>query len=487
MLQPKVEGIRIGRWLSLGYIVPTVVIVASGIAIWPQMRMLHDKTDAYSNFVADLERIDEMSLNVQIASRATRGYLLSPEPISLDTYRTAQARLLELERELESSSLSAEQQEIFATLYEDVAALDALNDRITNLVSAGNAEAALELWQSDDGREIIERISQQFDRIRARQVERVDLLESEQQQSLNTLMIVAGVASLTLIAVAVALNVAISNLISKQLARASSSIVSSSAQIAATVAAQERSTNQQAASVNETTTTMDELNASARQVLEKAEAATASAREALEESEAGTRAVESTLESMMLLKDKVGAIAQQILHLNEQTNQIGNISTLVSDLANQTNMLALNAAVEAVRAGEHGRGFSVVASEIRKLADRSKQSAGQIGGLVADIQSAIGSTVMVTDEGTKTVDAGVARSQETSEALSNVRNASDRVVLNNQQITLTIEQQAAAIQQVVDAMNALNSAAHESASGISQVRTGTELLNNAAEDLTTIV
>jgi hypothetical protein len=110
---------------------------------------------------------------------------------------------------------------------------------------------------------------------------------------------------------------------------------------------------------------------------------------------------------MNALREKVDAIADQILRLSEQTNQIGGISGLVSDLANQTNMLALNAAVEAVLAGEHGKGLAVVSGEIRKLADQSRKSAEKINALVADIQTAINSTVMVTDEGTKTVEEGV--------------------------------------------------------------------------------
>ena len=87
--------------------------------------------------------------------------------------------------------------------------------------------------------------------------------------------------------------------------------------------------------------------------------------QALKSTERGTLAAEQTLESMIILKENVKAIAQQIMRLNEQTNQIGNISSVVTDLANQTNILALNAAVEAVRAGENAKGFNVLATEIR--------------------------------------------------------------------------------------------------------------------------
>jgi methyl-accepting chemotaxis protein len=177
----------------------------------------------------------------------------------------------------------------------------------------------------------------------------------------------------------------------------------------------------------------------------------------------------------------------QIMQLSEQTDRIGNISSVVSDLANQTNMLALNAAVEAVRAGEHGKGFGVVASEIRKLSDRSKKSATQINLLVADIQKAINSTVMVTDEGTKTVESGVNIASETAAAFAGVANAINNVVLSSQQVSLNAKQQAVAIEQVVEAMNSLNQAAAQTASGITQTKVGTQKLNEAALDLKAII
>ena len=178
-------------------------------------------------------------------------------------------------------------------------------------------------------------------------------------------------------------------------------ITTSSNEIATATEQQATASNEQAASVNETTTTMDELGASSRQSEEQAESASTAAQEVLQLAENGNHAVEDTVSAMMELKNKVLAIADQTMRLSEQTTQIGNISDLVSDLAQQTNMLALNASVEAVRAGEHGKGFSVVAEEIRKLADQSKGSAEKISALVSDIQNAINTTVMVTDEGTK--------------------------------------------------------------------------------------
>ncbi|HEY9694053.1 MAG TPA: methyl-accepting chemotaxis protein [Oculatellaceae cyanobacterium] len=204
---------------------------------------------------------------------------------------------------------------------------------------------------------------------------------------------------------------------------------------------------QQASSVNQTTSTMDELNASSQASASQAEAAAAGTREVLSLVDGNQQTDNSQVYQESSLREKVGQIGEEIKHLSEQTQQIGMISTLVSELANQTNMLALNAAVEAVRAGEHGKGFGVVASEIRKLADQSKKSAERINALVQDIQRATNSTVKVTEEGRNIVESVVA--------------AVNNIATNSQQISLNAKQQAIAIQQVVAGMNDLNQGARK--------------------------
>ena len=265
--------------------------------------------------------------------------------------------------------------------------------------------------------------------------------------------------------------------------QSTTSIASSSTQIASTMEQQERTINEQATAVSQTTATMEELGASSRQSTEQAEASASGARQALDLTEEGNQAVEQTLSGISTLKEQVGAIAEQIMRLSEQTGQIGLVSDLVRNLANQTNMLALNASVEAVRAGEQGKGFSVVAGEIRKLADQSKQSAEKINNLVREIQASINSSVMVTDEGTKKASEGIRLAKETAQTFNELADAVNNVFLNSQQISLTNKQQAVAVQQVVAAMSQLNSAAQESASGINQVKVSTKQLDAAAKHL----
>lgn len=275
--------------------------------------------------------------------------------------------------------------------------------------------------------------------------------------------------------------------ISERLGQIARDLNQFSAEMAQTMELQEQNTAQQAAAVNQTTTTMDELSASSRQSAEQAGAAAIDAGQGLGLAESGLKAAENTESVMSMLSLKVNDMQSQIGNLTEKTNQIGNISKLVADLANQTNMLALNAAVEAVRAGEHGKGFSVVAQEIRKLADQSKASTASIDNLVADIQIAIDSTVMVTQEGRRTVENGMTIARDTAKTFRGLTEAIDNISLSVQQISLNAKQQALAIQQVVDTMSNINYTASQTAMSISQVKGGSEKLNHMIQSLQKIV
>ncbi|MEG4634824.1 methyl-accepting chemotaxis protein [Microcoleus sp. AR_TQ3_B6] len=183
----------------------------------------------------------------------------------------------------------------------------------------------------------------------------------------NTGFLVSAVLVGALLGIAIALLAAflIYSGIAKTISHAVNAIASYSTEIAATVEQQEDTATQQSSYVNQTAITIDELGAASQQSAKLAQAGAECEPQALKIAERETLAVEPTLESMIILKENVKAIAQQIMRLNQQTNQIGNISSVVTNLANQTNILALNAAVEAGRAGENAKGFKVLATEIR--------------------------------------------------------------------------------------------------------------------------
>jgi methyl-accepting chemotaxis protein len=275
--------------------------------------------------------------------------------------------------------------------------------------------------------------------------------------------------------------------VAKTLTSSTTAVASTSTQIASAVEQQERYLAEQAASVNETTTTIEELGASSRQAAEQADASAAGAQQAISISGDGSKIVSRTMVGISDLRNKVEAIADKIMQLSEQTAQISTISDLVADIANQTNMLSLNAAVEAARAGEQGKGFAVVAGEVRKLAEQSKKSADKINLLVSEVQASINSTVMVTDEGTKTAQESIRLAEETADAFNGIASSINNVFLNSQQIALSAKQQAVAVQQAVSAMNAINLGAKETSAGVIQVKAATKDLAGTAKELQAIV
>ncbi len=187
------------------------------------------------------------------------------------------------------------------------------------------------------------------------------------------------------------------------------------------------------------------------------------------------------------MQEKVEKIAEEIFLLSEHTSQIENITRLVSDLANQTNLLALNAAIEAVRAGEHGKGFAVVAGEIRKLADQSKSSAEKINVLLLDIQKTTKSTVLVTQDGTKTVQLVKMHAQGAIDSFAKVRKAVDSAYQSATQIMENVQQQAKAVKPVIEAMSELNEGAKETAQGIHETKEGVQTLKKIADNLQAMV
>lgn len=299
--------------------------------------------------------------------------------------------------------------------------------------------------------------------------------------------IMMGLITAISIIVLLGISFTITGSIKRSINDAVNTISSTSTEISATVEQHEKTAISQAASASETATTMDELNASSRQSTEQADAVAVISKQALSTTEEGVKMAGTAAGGIAVLEKKVEDIGGQILRLSEQTGQIGGIANMVTDIAAQINMLALNAAVEAVRAGESGKGFAVIAQEVRKLADQGKKSAEKVHAIVADIQKATNSAVMVTEEGSKAAVEVAQIAQKAGEAFASLSEVANRVYENAQQVSLNSRQQAAAIKQVTEAMNNINAGAKETAAGISQTKVGIQRLNETALGLKKMV
>ena len=483
----QIKKLSIRNKMLLGYLAPATIYLGLPILVLGTTNQVFQTFQEVERVENVIGQTSDMSVGAEQMVRGMRGYLINKNKQFLTDFKTGAELARKSATNVQPILKNPEQKIRLQRMLELVNNYYDGSSEIVLLYQQNKTAEGLAIFNTGKYTEFVNefvKVNREF-----RQTELKMIKEDTQvtKAALSFLVSTLVIGSLLLVLFGASVAWMISSGIARTIDRAISAIASSSAQIAATVEEQERMASQQSASVNQTTTTMDELGASSRATSQQIETAASQAMQALTLAGGGTKAVEQTLEAMATLKTKVQEMQGQIMQLSEQTDRIGNISTVVSDLANQTNMLALNAAVEAVRAGEHGKGFGVVASEIRKLADRSKKSASQINLLVADIQRAINSTVMVTDEGTKTVDSGVNIASETAAAFAGVADAINNVVLSSQQISLNAKQQAIAIEQVVEAMNSLNQAAAQTACGITQTKIGTQRLNEAALDLKAVV
>lgn len=429
-----------------------------------------------------LKNLEQILVDIQLGER---GFIITRDQSFLRPYQIAQSNLAQQLSQARTLLQNDPEQIQHLNELEILAneAVEILSNNITT-IKAGETPSSDDLIQ---GNQAIEEIRAKIEQMlqlesQALAAKKESVSRSETLSALTTLggTLLGTLLGLSIIAFVIRQVVQPINAVAL-------AITSSSTEIAATVAQQEHFATEQASSVNQTNVIMEELGASSRQSAEQAQKTASGAQEVSELAQTGIQAVGYTLEDMTSLKAKVEQIAQQILHLSQQTDQIGSISELVSGLANQTNMLALNAAVEAVRAGDSGRGFAVIAEEIRKLADQSRNSAGKIGILVSDIQKAIDATAIATHEGTQTVEKSLKTAGGMAQTFASVSTAINGVAINNQQISLTSQQQAIAIQQVVSAMNNLNEGATQTANGISQTKISTQKLNEAALNLQTVV
>jgi len=241
--------------------------------------------------------------------------------------------------------------------------------------------------------------------------------------------------------------------------------------------------NEQSAAISQTTTTVDEVRVIAEQVVARAQDVARTSQRTVEISLAGRETVQAAIAGMEQIKQRVEAIAGNILALSAHTQQIGDIITTVSDLAAQSNMLALNAAVEAARAGEQGKGFAVVAQEVRSLAEQSRQATAQVRTILQEIQAATNTTVMTTEEGTKGVEEGVGLATQAGAVIEQLAEVIDESTQAAAQMVAGGRQQAAGIEQIALAMQNINQATAQGLVSTRQAEQAAQDLNHLARRL----
>lgn len=250
-----------------------------------------------------------------------------------------------------------------------------------------------------------------------------------------------------------------------------------------------RGSQEQSQSVAAATEITDQINTAIRQVAQNANAVATDSASAAETAKNGSKIVEGTLTGMQTIKSKVDAASAKIEEMGQRSQEIGAIIETIEDIASQTNLLALNAAIEAARAGEHGKGFAVVADEVRKLAERSSLATKEIGKLITGIQSTVSEAVQAMAESSREVQDGVSNANLAGKALIDILAATTAV---NQQAALASEATArmeqasqllvSAVDSVSEIVEQNTAATEEMAATSSEVSQAIEHIASASEE-----
>jgi len=254
-------------------------------------------------------------------------------------------------------------------------------------------------------------------------------------------------------------------------------LASATAEILTTTQEHSAGAAESAAAVSETVATVEEVAQTAKQAAERAKEVSLAAARSVEVSDDGRDALEQAASGMEQVRERVDAIAQRILTLSDQAQAVGQITTTMNEFAEQSNLLALNASIEAARAGEAGKAFSVVAGEIRGLAEQSKRATGEIRAILGDVQRSTASAVLATEEGNRAVAGAVDKVRGAARGFDALGDVIGSTAQAASQIFEANQQQAAGVAQISQAMQSINQATTQTVEGTRQTERAAQDLN----------
>ena len=272
-----------------------------------------------------------------------------------------------------------------------------------------------------------------------------------------------------------------------------------------------RGARDQASTINQTSLIMSNLTGMIQKVANNAQLAKTDSLDAAKSTRDGVNAVEKTIEDIQSIKTAVDYSAQKVKEMGERSEKIGQIVETIQDIASQTNLLALNAAIEAARAGEQGKGFAVVADEVRKLAERSSIATKEIATLVSTIRKSVSEAMSAMNKGSQEVENGVQQAASSGEVLSRISNTFEQLVKQSGQTagaaqemlkisselvssidslsavveenTAATEEMTASASEVSQAMSQIAAISGQTSASVEEVSAATEQINNQAEQV----
>ena len=440
-------------------------------------------TRIVAEFRADNTRIRTLLLEALNPDSGNSEEILSQISNELSQVKT---ELEELEKGIATDE---EAMAIFTTIVEKSQDLMNLRLKQLELIRNKNFAEAEVLFRgaSYTTYEMVYQQSRELERVVIRSNEELkkqtDLLSIRSNNTLYSI----GIVALLLIVFITGAIMRMTGRISKELKDGIAVLGTSSAEILTTIAEISTGATETATAISETTTTVEEIRQTSMLAGKKAKNLLSTSQKAADIGERGVETLQQMIVSMNKIDAQMQVIQNTITKLSEQNRSIGDITSTVADIADQSNLLAVNAAIEAAKAGEHGRGFSVVAQEIRSLAEQSKKLTAQVKDILNEIQKSVAQAVEVIRQGKVTAEEGTRMVQENREVVELLIESINEAMEASVQISSSSQQQMAGMDQIVPAMENIKQASEQNVAGIIQTKDAAKNLNDLGESLKQVV
>jgi methyl-accepting chemotaxis protein len=478
----------IGQRLGAGFALPLLILAVVGGVSHRAMNNSIETSRWVDHTYEVLDTLAQLQVSLEGAQSTERGYLITGKEEFLQPFEKNTALIPGIVKRLSELTVDngRQQQRIEEIKPVIEAALLRFKKRI-ELRRAKSIEAMESALPTEQSQEIMDR----FERKRGE-------LEEEERRLLKERAAASESSTLTTQAVIVwgtvlgfllvsAAGFFISRGISGPIESGIQRIASSASEILAATTQQASGAQEESVAIQETTTTVHEVRQTAQLSSEKAQAVAELVRKTSQTSQEGRRAAEETLQGMQEAKVRMEGIAERVLGLSEHGQAIGEIIATVNGLGEQSNLLAVNAAIEAAKAGEAGKGFSVVASEVKALAEQSKQATSQVRQILGEIQRATQAAVLATEQGVKASEAGEGLARRTGEAIHLLTESLAEAAQAAQQIFVTAQEQSAGVDQVATAMENIRQVSTQNMAATRQMERAARDLSSLAQQFKALV
>jgi methyl-accepting chemotaxis protein len=477
-----------GQKLGAGFALAALVVVAVAAVGYQNTQRLIDNNHWVDHSHEVRRTLADLRNALVDTQAAQRGYALTGEPSYLQPYTDALPVVKERLEQLETLTADdSVQQKNIAALKPVIDEMLALRARNIETRKTKGLQASVDMTLQGDGKRLMDETRQMLkdmDALESRLLNERDKAAEAASSTTKNVILWGSVIGLLFVA---GIGLFISRSVSEQIGSAVAQVQSSSTELQSAASQQTTGAKEQSTAMKEISTTINELLATSRQIAESAQRVASIADQTATAARSGDGTVERGTESSAVIRRQVDLIVSHMLELGRKSQQVGAVLDIVSELAEQTNILAINATIEAAGAGDAGKRFAVVADEIRKLADRVAVSTKEIRTLIDDVRSAVNTTVMTTETGSKTVDAGAKQFADVASAFRQITGLVTTAAEAAREIELSTKQQATAVEQVNIAISNVTQASRETETSSGQTLQTASQLATLSRDLLHII